>query len=635
MCGICGWIDSESAVDPAVLKAMTWTLRHRGPDDEGFLFESTGRASVGLGFRRLSIIDLVTGNQPISNEDGTVQVVFNGEIYNFRELRRELESRGHEFRTGSDTEVLVHLYEEDGPELATRLNGMFAFAIWDARRSTLTLGRDRFGKKPLYYAELSHGLIFGSEIKALLAHPASERSLDRDALGEYLALEYVPAPRSIFAGIRKVPRAHVLTWNDGASTIRQYWDLPYAPDENPASVTEYAEELKRLIWSAVSRRLLSDVPLGAFLSGGIDSSTVVAAMSELLPAGSVKTFSIGFAESSFDESAQARLVARHFATDHHEQTFTPDALLSLLPTIADAMDEPFADPSVLPTYLLSRFTREHVTVALGGDGGDELLAGYPTFFADRVAGLLPRPAALGRRLGPMVRKLPVSTANISLDFKVKRFVRGLAHPPAERHAAWLGAFTPAEQQPVLISPPRDPYAPPRRSAATASGRDRTSALTYEYVDGYLQDDILTKVDRASMACSLEVRAPFLDLDLVEFLGRVPSNLKLRRTESKYLLKRAMRGTLPQEIVARPKKGFGVPIAEWLKNELRDAMLDMLSPARLARQGIFDAAGIERLIRAHLTGAVDNRKQLWTLFCFQLWYDAYATAGAGAGSVASR
>jgi asparagine synthase (glutamine-hydrolysing) len=625
VCGICGIVQRDRRVQPATLELMAGALRHRGPDDEGYHVTRSSRpVSVGLGFRRLAIIDLDTGSQPMTNEDGSLWLVYNGEIYNHRELRSELEARGHRFATRADTEVILHLYEELGTRCVERLNGMFAFALWDEPNRTLVLARDRFGKKPLYYAETRSGLIFGSELDALLEHPDCPRELDHDALAHYLAFEYVPEPESILAGVRKVPAAHVLTWRDGAISTERYWRMSFA-DGPEAGEEECVDRFRQLFRAAVERRLLSDVPLGAFLSGGIDSSSVVAAMTEL--GGDVKTFSIGFHEPSFDESAHARSVARFLGTDHHEEVFTAETMLDLLPEVVRALDEPFADPSVLPTYLLSRFAREHVTVALGGDGGDELLAGYPTFSADRLARLYRLPRGVHERVVvPAADRLPVSTANFSTEFKLKRFLRGITFDGDVRHAAWLGSFTPAELDELLAEPAADPYAGLRRLAAEAPGRDRVERLISIYAETYLRDDILVKVDRASMACSLEVRAPFLDVELVEFLGRVPSSLKLRGLGTKRLLRLAMHGTLPPAILERPKKGFGIPVSAWLRDGLRELLEDELSPARLRAQGLFRPEPVERLVREHLAGRRDHRKALWTLLMFQLWHRSLPERG---------
>jgi asparagine synthase (glutamine-hydrolysing) len=641
MCGICG-IVGRHPVDREALARMTGALTHRGPDDEGFhVDEYEDGTAVGLGFRRLSIIDLAGGHQPLSNEDRTIWLVFNGEIYNYRELRGRLEARGHRFTTNADTEVIVHLYEDEGAACVDRLNGMFAFALWDERRRELLLARDRFGKKPLYYAERDGQLLFGSELKSLLESPACPRELDFDALTRYLALEYVPAPYSIFAGVRKLPGGHVLTWRDGRSSVSRYWELPFADADDGRSDEEYVEEFRFLLGEAVRRRLMSDVPLGAFLSGGIDSSSIVALMADSMPAGLVKTFSIGFEERSFDESEHARRVAAHFGTEHHEQVFTPGVLLDLLPEVFGHLDEPFGDASVLPTYLLSRFTRESVTVALGGDGSDELLAGYPTFQADLIARLYRPPRAVHERaIVPLVERLPISSANFSTEFKLKRFLRAAAAPADVRHAIWLGSFSPDEQAALLTRPPGDPLAEQRQAYARTRGVDQLHRLISAYATTYLQDDILVKVDRASMACSLEVRAPFLDRDLVEFLGRVPARLKLRRLETKHLLKRAMAPMLPPGIAGRGKKGFGVPVGTWFRRDLREALQDELAADRLRRQGIFEPAEVQRLVAEHLSGRRDHRKALWTLFAFQLWYGRWleggrSTAAAAAQPAASR
>lgn len=632
MCGICGIVDAAGVLRED-LDRMAGVLTHRGPDDEGVYVEPAG--TVGLGFRRLSIIDVAGGHQPLCNEDGSIWIVFNGEIYNFPELRLELQERGHRFETSTDTEVIVHLYEELGTRCLDRLNGMFAFAIWDSRHRRLTLARDRFGKKPLYYAITPRGLVFGSELRSLLMHPACPRELDERALARYLAFEYVPEPYSIVAGVHKLPAAHALVWERGSLSLQRYWEMSFR-EQIAASDGEILEEFRRLFVAAVGRRLLSDVPLGAFLSGGIDSSSVVAAMRELLPAGDIKTFSIAFREKSFDESEHARRVAAHFGTDHHEQTFDVGTMLEVLPWVAGHLDEPFADPSVLPTYLLSRYTREHVTVALGGDGADELLAGYPTFPADRAAELVPLPRLVHALLAPVVRMLKPSTENFSTEFKIKRFLRGLPYQQDARHAAWLGAFTPAELHEVLlrdIEP--DPFDDVRRLGEQLAQGDRVQHLIALYAATYLRDDILPKVDRASMACSLEVRAPFLDYELVEFLGRVPSRLKLRRFHTKYLLKQAIRDRLPAGIAGRPKKGFGIPVTAWLRNELREILLDELSESRLKAQGLFDPTTVRQLVCDHLEGRRDHRKPLWALLMFQLWERSWRPTGLVPGGIGTR
>jgi asparagine synthase (glutamine-hydrolysing) len=622
MCGICGIVESDGTVDVAALRRMVQALSHRGPDDDGTHVDG----NAGLGFRRLSIIDLAGGHQPLSNEDGSLWLVFNGEIYNYRELRRELEIAGHRFRTDTDTEVIVHLYEDHGPAALNRLNGMFAIALWDTRDRSLFLARDRFGKKPLYYARSGDRFLFGSEPKALLAHPSFRRELDHEALAAYLALEYVPSPQSIFKGMQKLPAGHWLRLRDGDAVVRRWWTFPRPVDEHDATPDELAGELRTRIVAAVERRLVADVPLGAFLSGGIDSSTVVASMAELMPAERIETFSVAFQEPSFDESTHARRVAAAFGTTHHEALFTPADLLGVLPSLYAHLDEPFADASVLPTYMLSRFTRERVTVALGGDGADELLAGYPTFQAERVARLLRVPRLVNRGvLRPLVDLLPVSDANFSRDFVVKQFVRGLAEPPLRRHLVWLGSFDAAEQQSLLVAPTADPFGEALR--ARDGDGSWVDSLIELYVGTYLEDDILVKADRASMAASLEVRCPFLDVELVEFLARVPAHLKLHRLTTKAILKDVARGWLPPGIADRRKKGFGIPLARWLKTDLRELLLAELATDRLVRQGLFRPAPVEALVREHLSGRRDNRKQLWTLLAFQLWHRHYVE-GAG-------
>ena len=613
------------AVDRAALGAMTDSLRHRGPDDEGFFVEEPDAGpTVGLGFRRLSIIDLETGNQPITNESASLVLVLNGEIYNFRELRRDLESRGHRFATKADTEVIVHLYEELGPRCVERLNGMFAFALWDREGRELVIARDRFGKKPLYYAEVGRTLLFGSELKSLLRHPRCPRDLDPDSLAHYLALEYVPTPRSILSGVRKLPGGHVLRWREGTIAVERYWDLSFGGAAEAFTDDDYVEQFRQRFREAVRRRLVSDVPLGAFLSGGIDSSSVVAMMAEALPPGAVKTFTIGFDEESFDESQHARRVASHFGTDHHVEMFTPGVLLDVLPTVVDFLDEPFGDASVLPTYLLSRFAREHVTVALGGDGSDEMLAGYPTFPADRAASFYRVPHLLHERVVmPLADRLPVSTTNFSIEFRLKRFLRGAVLSREVRHPVWLGSFTLEEQDALLVDRGPGALVDWQTAFRSAPTNDAIERLIYAYAKTYLQDDILVKVDRASMACSLEVRAPFLDVDLAEFLGQVPARLKLRRFETKHLLKRALADVLPPGIATRPKKGFGIPISKWFKHDLRELLQEELSEARLKAQGLFEPAEVQRLLSEHLSGRRDNRKQLWTLFVFQLWHRRFA------------
>ncbi|HVM48064.1 MAG TPA: asparagine synthase (glutamine-hydrolyzing) [Candidatus Acidoferrum sp.] len=624
MCGIAGIVQTTGPVDQEALRRMTSTLRHRGPDDEDYHLSERGGTAVGMGFRRLAIIDLQGGRQPMCNEDGSLWIVCNGELYNYQELRRELEAKGHQFRTHCDVETLLHLYEEKGTDCVSAVNGMFAAAIWDSGNQTLFLARDRLGKKPLYYRATATQLLFGSEVKALLQHPDCPRELDPRSLSKYLAYEYVPSPHCIFKGVNKLPPGHSLTWRQGDIRVQRYWDVKF-PEPLHRSEAEIAEELRARLKEAVRLRLISDVPLGVFLSGGIDSSSVVAMMAELRPAAQIKTFAIGFEEASFDESRYARRVAEFFGTEHHEEVLQSRVLLDLLPDVAGLLDEPFADASVIPTYLLSRFTRRHVTVALGGDGGDELFAGYPTFAAHRLARFYRLPGAVHKRLVlPLANLLPVSTENFSLDFKVKRFLRGARESAGIRDQMWLGSFTPAEQAELLAgtAPAVDDYEDVARVEKDCASRDPLQRLIYQYCKLYLPEDILVKVDRASMACSLEARAPFLDYTFVEFANSIPSRLKLKGFKGKYILKQAMQGKLPTEILARGKKGFGIPIAKWFRNGLRELVADTLSPSRIKQQGIFNPRTVERLLSEHLQGTRDNRKQLWTLLLFELWVANY-------------
>jgi len=605
---------------------MCDSMVHRGPDDEGGI-QLDG---VTLGSRRLSIIDIAGGHQPIHNEDSTVWVVQNGEIYNHLELRELLVAAGHEFTTQSDTEVLAHGYEEWGESMVERLNGMFAFAILDRRRHRVLLARDRMGIKPLHYAVEGKRLVFASELKSLLCDPALRRDIDPVALDEYLALEFVPSPRSIVRGISKLPPAHTLEWwlGSGIHRVHRYWS-PTLEEENGSrgrTLDEECDELRAVLRESVRKELISDVPLGVFLSGGIDSSAVTAMMSQL--GTEVKSFSVGFAERSFDESRYARQVAQHLGTDHHELTLEPSMLLDLIPKLPTLLDEPLGDASIIPTYLLSAFTRRHVKVALGGDGGDELFAGYPTVQAHRLAGYYNRAPRLLRKglIEPVVGRLPVSRANLSFDFRAKRFVSGAAHPVHERHRRWMGSFAAEERTTLLSAQVRDRLAGSGHLKLAeldgAEVRDPINQVLLMDMRLYLENDILVKLDRASMMASLEGRVPLLNNDFVEYATRLPLSMKLRGLRSKFLFKRALRGLLPDTILDRPKKGFGIPVADWFRGPLKEQMLSVLSPERIARKGFFDGAAVAALVRDHLSGRRDNRKQLWTLFVFELWHDGY-------------
>jgi asparagine synthase (glutamine-hydrolysing) len=629
MCGITGWANLDSHAPPPdgardLLHAMCERMVHRGPDSEG-LFATTG---VALGMRRLAIIDLVTGEQPAHNEDRSVSVILNGEIYNYRELRTSLEKRGHSFRSASDTEVLPHLYEEYGDAIVDHLNGMFAFALWDSRRRRLLIARDRFGEKPLYWGVFDKTLLFASEPKVLLAHPAVRPSLNLQALRQYLSFDYVPAPLSIYEGINKLPAAHKLTLEGGSVNVERYWRLSYETKQPVPSEREAAEHLRELMADAVRLRLVSDVPLGVLLSGGVDSSTI-AALAVRASSEAVKTFSISFAEASFDESAYARGVAKFLGTDHHEERLSANLAANLVSEIGSWMDEPFSDPSLVPTYLLSRFTRKHVTVALGGDGGDELFAGYQMYAGHRWAEVYKHvPAALRHGfVEPLVRLLPVKTKNLSFDYKAVRFVTGANYDTVARHHIWFGSFTPDQQQQLLTPAALDAsdneiYADARVIAAECEDDDLVTRMQSVDTRLYLAEDILTKVDRASMAVSLEVRAPFLDPRVAEYAASLPCNYKLRRMKTKYILKKAVRDMLPGFVTRRGKKGFGVPVAEWLKFNLRPLARDLLSSERVRRAGVFNPEYVARLQDEHERGVANHRKLLWTLLMFELWHESF-------------
>jgi asparagine synthase (glutamine-hydrolysing) len=634
MCGFAGLIDpTGAAVDQRLLEAMTAVLARRGPDAQGFW----SRPGVGLGHRRLRVIDLSpAADQPMGNQTGDVQVVFNGEIYNFADLRAELMGRGHTFRSRSDTEVLVHGYERWGDQVVERIDGMFAFALWDARQRRLLAARDRMGKKPFYFAQIARPggapplFAFASELKALLPVPGLDRHVSPPALARYLGFEYVPPPRTIVAGAHKLDAGERLVLEVGRDpfappAIARYWDLPFPAEHAPWRPEQAAEELRALLRRAVERRLVADVPLGAFLSGGLDSSTVVALMAELAGADRIKTFSIGFADPRFDETEHARRVAVHLGTEHREERLAPHTMIDVLPEVADFLDEPLGDASLIPAYLLCRFARTEVTVALSGDGGDELFEGYPTFAADRLGdlyfGAMPgRLRALAERAA---RWLPAQDGYFSPDFKLRQFLRGGETPGPLRHQRWLASFLPEELDGLLLPDVRraaggDPLAEVAARAAVTSARDPRDRLMDFYARFYLPGDVNTKVDRASGAVGLEVRSPLLDTDVVTFACQLPPSLRRRGLVSKYVLKKAMRGRLPDAVLARKKQGFAVPVARWLREEVASALQDELSADKLRREGFFDPAVVGRLVDEHMSGRRDWRKPLWTLFVFERW-----------------
>jgi asparagine synthase (glutamine-hydrolysing) len=620
MCGIAGRVtwDPRGSVDHDLIGAMTDAVRHRGPDAEG-LHVAEG---VGLGHRRLSIIDLETGDQPLANEDGTVWTVFNGEIYNFADVRRELESHGHRFRTSSDTEVLVHGYEQWGAALVERLRGMFAFAVWDAPRRRLLLARDRVGVKPLHYAVLNDGIVFSSEIKSLLVDPAVPRDWSPEALDAYLALLYVPAPLTIYRAIRKLPPGHVLVAEGGQVRLSRYWDLPFDTTGGPDGESAWREPLEAQLREAVALRLISDVPLGAFLSGGIDSSLVVAFMKET-SAAPVVTTSIGFAERAYDELQHATSVARHLGVVQHTHVVTPD-VETLLPTLAWHFDEPFADSSAVPTYYVSAAARAHVTVALSGDGGDELWAGYARHRVEqrehRVRGLLGSASAA---VGQAARFVP-------LGMKGVRSLRHLAHAPEQALALKheYGLFDGALRRTLYddgfrrVVGEADPLAPFRARYHACRSPDPLDRAMYVDVHTYLPDDILTKVDRMSMAVSLESREPLLDHRLLEFAARVPASLKLRDGVSKFLLRRLLAARLPPTVLARGKQGFEAPICEWLRGPLQPMLHDLVGGKRSLERGVFAPTVVRRLLDEHKRGVADHRHRLWQLLMLELWFERF-------------
>jgi asparagine synthase (glutamine-hydrolysing) len=622
MCGIAG-ISGTDLIDNAetrdLIARMLGVVEHRGPDDEG---QYVG-AGVGMGMRRLAIIDLATGRQPISNEDGSIWIVFNGEIYNYRELRELLLARGHKLRTRTDTETIAHLYEDEGERCVERLRGMFAFAVWDRRERSLFLARDRVGKKPLHYAMAGRTLVFGSEIKSLLQHPGVKREINLQAISDFLAFGYVPDPATAFTGVRKLPPGHTLTFKDGLIRTRPYWDFDYSknpgdPGEREEPEERYVGRLRELIAESVRLRLESEVPLGAFLSGGVDSSLVVAMMAREMK---VKTFSIGFSDASFDELHYARIAARHFGADHHEFVVTPD-ICRLVEEIVWHHDEPFADVSSVPTYVVSKMARRHVTVALSGDGGDEVFGGYERYVVDRRRGRYERiPSFLRRGLLSAARALPQGAYG-------KRFLRNIALDPAARYVDSVTYFDRDSQLDLFSADARramagyDPSRRFERTFATPVASSRLDRLLYLDSKTYLPGDILVKVDRMSMANSLETRAPLLDHRLIEFAQTIPASLKLRGLETKYILKRAAEGLVPDEIINRPKQGFDVPIRRWFNRELREMLEDTLNDRRARERGDLNHRAVLAILDEHRRGVRDHSRRLWSLLTLELWRRAF-------------
>jgi asparagine synthase (glutamine-hydrolysing) len=611
MCGICGIATTNGAADADRVAAMSGTLVHRGPDSSGQFTDGT----AALAARRLSIIDLETGDQPIANEEGTVQVVQNGEIYNYRELRRELERAGHTFRTHGDTEVLVHLYEQHGERFAERLRGMFAIALWDGPRRRLVLARDRFGIKPLYYRDDGGELSFASELRAL-----RRGEIDLDAVEAFLAFNSIPAPLTIFREARKLPAGHVLVWESGRTRLERFArPAPVPIDElRDDEEAELVEELRARLRDSVRAHLVSDVPVGVLLSGGVDSA-LLAALAAEESSEPLRTFSIGFAERSFDELEDARRVASRYGTRHRELVLKPDAAL-LLPALADAFDEPFADSSALPTYLVSELAASDVKVALSGEGGDELFGGYYTYAADLLA---KRFGGVAQLVRPLVERLPTSTAKASFDYKAKRFVRAAHLPPLERHHGWKEIFAPdARAELTGRVSAFDPVDLLRTRFAETEGADELARLQDVDLGIYLVDDLLVKTDRASMAHSLEARVPYLDTVVTNMALALPTRHKIRGLSKKVLLRKAAAPLLPPKIVNGRKRGFSIPAAAWLRGELEPFARDTLSPETLRRQGYFRPDVGERLLDEHVARREDRSRQLWGLLAFTLWHQQH-------------
>jgi len=621
MCGIAGFI-SKSKDAPVIereikLDKMCKIITHRGPDEQGTAVE--GRAALGM--RRLSIIDIKSGQQPIYNEDGTKLIVFNGEIYNFRELKKELESRGHRFKTNSDTETILHAYEEYGADCLKHLRGMFAFAIWDKTDESLFIARDRVGKKPLFYALTENGnFVFGSELKVLLTHGEISKEIDYSALDAYLTFGYVPEEFCIFKSVSKLEPGHFLIYKDGEIKTKKYWDFDYSPIVEVKTEAEYIEVLREKLKEAVRIRLISEVPLGAFLSGGVDSSAIVAMMSQILES-PVKTFSIGFHEDGFNELKYARIAAKHYNTEHHEFIVTPE-LVETIDEIVRHFDEPFADPSSLPTFMLSKMARDYVTVVLSGDGGDELFAGYTRYVTDsKRSGLGKLPRSIRRNLlRPLIEVLPHGARgknflyNASLD-AIDRYIDSISHfGSLKKKALYETGFR--KNLNGNFGKSVDVF---REIAGSVSSENQIDKLLYLDSKTYLPSDILTKVDRMTMAASLEARVPLLDHELIEYVQKIPAQLKLKGFATKYIFKKALEGIVPNEILYREKQGFGVPINEWINLQLKDRIHETLLEKRTLERGYFETKYIKILLDEHHKNRRDHSYSLWILWMLELWH----------------
>jgi asparagine synthase (glutamine-hydrolysing) len=625
MCGIAGIATRGATPARELIRGMCEAMRHRGPDGEGIHLAP----GIGLGMRRLAIIDLQTGDQPVTNESGTVQVVFNGEIYNYRQLRAELIAKGHTFRGHSDSEVIPHLYDEHGAAFLSRLNGMFAIALWDGRQRRLLLARDRVGIKPLFYSQHRGCLYFASEVKCLLAAGGSTRALDPLGVDQLLTFEYTASPTTLFKDVRKLAPGAWLTWQDGGIQQGTFWSLPEGRTvEDEAPVPEIAERLRHALTEAVRRQLISDVPLGAFLSGGIDSSILVAAMAEVSPTPPL-TFSVGFGDASYSELRFARAVADHCGTRHHEEVLTPD-YLALLPEVIAQLDQPIADFSVFPTLMVARMARTRVTVALGGDGGDELFAGYDAYQADRYSSrwLDWLPLHVRAQLERLARLVPLGAGKRGMGNQLRRFLEGAALPAAWQHMRWMIFLQEQTRQRLYTSEflsciPQQTGQLVEAGLAAACGSDRLASQMRCDLRFYLPENILAKVDAMSMASSLEARVPYLDNEVLDLALTIPARLKLHRGVRKWILRQAFAGRLPSQILARGKEGFSMPMKNWLNGQWNPLMHELLSAANLARDGIFDARYIARLMHEHEARTHNHSHLLWGLMVLQLWRDRFA------------
>ncbi len=628
MCGIAGFVVAAGEFFcREELEKMIGALHHRGPDSCGVDM----RDGVGFAHTRLAILDLSpAGHQPMWSKDPKdhgVCIVFNGEIYNFQELKQELEGKGHTFRGTSDTEIILALYEEEGERVFEKLEGMFAIGLYDFKRKKLLLARDRMGKKPLYWCVMDGTLLFASELKALTAHPLFKKELDLEALNKYFFYDYIPTPHTIFKNVFKLEPATFLKFENQQISKKKFWEMNFP--ESDFSFSQAMTILDEKIDHAVRSRLVADVPAGIFLSGGLDSSTIAYYAQKNSPE-KVKTFSIGFEDESFDESRYAKEVARFLGTEHRNFLVKAEDLLDIIPRVADMTDEPMADASIIPTYILSKHTREHVTVALGGDGGDELFAGYPTFQAEVFAGLYKKfPKFAREAFQKFAHSLPASHKNFSLDFKMKKFLEGAEESDtAHRHAKWLGTFSHEDRRMLFTEnawkelSEKNEFEDIDRYMKGWKNTDVKNALLLLYQRTYMMDEVMVKVDRASMQNALEARAPFLDTEVVEFANSLPYRFKQRGFTGKYILKKLMKGKLPSNIIHRQKKGFGIPLGHWFQNELKDFCNDTLSEDNIKKGGLLNYDYIATLKNEHFSGAKDHRKKLWNLAVFELWKRKY-------------